>query len=277
MAWVESGSGMIWVLTLAVLAAMTVVMLCAWAYGVARANGGWTDVFWTFGSGATLAAAALFPLSAGATPQARQWLVAALALVWALRLGAYLGPRVASHPHEDPRYARFRAEWGRDHARNMLFVTLPQAPATALIALSVLVAARAPGAALGLRDALGVAMLLVALGGEALADGQMKRFKADPANQGKVADTGLWAWSRHPNYFFDWLGWLAYPVIGLDPAHPVTWVSLAAPVVMYLLLTRVSGIPPLEEAQLASKGEAYRTYQRRVSAFFPLPPKPKAA
>lgn len=267
---------MIWVLSLAVLAAMTVMMLFAWSYGVRAKNGGWTDVFWAFGSGVTLAAAALVPLYDGALPQPRQWLVAALVATWGLRLFAYLAPRVAGHPHEDPRYAKFRAEWGKDYARNMLFVTLPQAPATALIALSVLIAARTPEAQLGLRDGLGVAMLLIALGGEAVSDGQMKRFKAAPANKGKVADAGLWGWSRHPNYFFDWLGWLAYPVIGLDPAHPVTWLSLTAPAVMYLLLTRVSGIPPLEEAQLASKGEAYRKYQERVSAFFPLPPKNNA-
>jgi steroid 5-alpha reductase family enzyme len=102
----------------------------------------------------------------------------------------------------------------------------------------------------------------------------MKLFKADPANKGKVADLGLWGWSRHPNYFFEWLGWLAYPVIGLDPAQPFTWLSLTAPLVMFLLLTRVSGIPPLEAAQIASKGDAYRAYQARVSAFFPFPPKP---
>ena len=263
---------MIWILSFAVLAAMTVVMVSAWAYGTRARNGGWTDVFWAFGSGVTLAAAALFPLADGAMPQPRQWLVAALVAFWGLRLFAYLAPRVAGHPHEDPRYAKFRAEWGKDYARNMLFVTLPQAPATALIALSVLIAARTPGP-LGLRDALGVAMLVIAIGGETLSDGQMKRFKADPANRGKVADAGLWGWSRHPNYFFDWLGWLAYPVIGLDLGHPVTWLSLTAPAVMYLLLTRVSGIPPLEEAQLASKGEAYRKYQERVSSFFPLPPK----
>ena len=263
---------MIWVLSLAVLVAMTVIMLFAWAYGVRTKNGGWTDVFWALGSGIILPVAALYPLGADAMPQPRQWLVAALVAVWGLRLGSYLAPRVAGHPHEDPRYAKFRAEWGADYARNMLFVTLPQAPATALIALSVLVAARAPGA-LGLRDALGVAMLLIAIGGEAVSDGQMKRFKADPANKGKVADTGLWGWSRHPNYFFEWLGWLAYPVIGLQPGQPITWLSLTAPLVMFLLLTRVSGIPPLEEAQLASKGEAYRMYQQRVSAFFPLPPR----
>ena len=273
MPWVESGSHMIWLICLGVLAVMTAVMLCAWGYGSARKNGGWTDVFWTFGSGAALAGAALFPLEPGAAPSARQWLVAGLAGLWAFRLGGYLAPRVASQG-EDPRYAQFRADWGKAYARNMLFVTLPQAPATALLALSVVIAARTPGAGLALRDLLAVALMLLAVGGEGVADTQMKQFKADPANHGKVADIGLWGWSRHPNYFFEWLGWLAYPLIGLDLARPITWLSVSAPVVMYLLLTRVSGIPPLEAAQLRSKGEAYRAYQARVSAFFPLPPSP---
>jgi steroid 5-alpha reductase family enzyme len=153
----------------------------------------------------------------------------------------------------------------------MLWVSLPQAPATGLLALSVLTAARA-GGPLGWRDAAGVLVFLVGVSGEAQADAQMKRFKADPANKGKVCDVGLWGWSRHPNYFFEWLVWLAYPAIGFDPGRPLTWLSFAAPVVMFVLLTRVSGIPPLEESQLKSKGEAYAAYQRRVSAFLPLPP-----
>ena len=261
-----------WILSAAVLACMTVVMIAAWAFGLARGNGGWTDVFWTYGSGAILAAAALFPIGSYPMPQPRQWLVAGLIALWALRLGSYIGGRVSTHP-EDPRYARFRTDWGQDYPRKMLFVTLPQAPATALLGLSVLIAARAPGHDLALRDVLGVAILMLAIGGEGLADAQMKLFKADPANKGKVADVGLWGWSRHPNYFFEWLGWLAYPVIGFDPARPTAWLSFTAPAIMFLLLTRVSGIPPLETAQLASKGDAYRRYQARVSAFFPLPPK----
>jgi steroid 5-alpha reductase family enzyme len=255
---------------LTVLMTMAIVMLAAWAFGLSRKNGGWTDVFWTIGSGITLAAAALWPIRPNAEPDARQWLVAALVAAWAARLGGYLVPRVAAHP-EDPRYAAFRRAWGAHYARNMLWVSLPQAPATGFLALSVLIAAQA-GGPLGWRDAAGVLVFLVGVGGEALADVQMKRFKADPANRGKVCDVGLWGWSRHPNYFFEWLVWLAYPAIGFDPGRPLTWLSFAAPVVMFVLLTRVSGIPPLEESQLKSKGEAYAAYQRRVSAFLPLPP-----
>jgi steroid 5-alpha reductase family enzyme len=258
-------------LTLVVLVFMTAVMVAAWLFGLARKNGGWTDVFWTFGSGLALAGASLLPLESGGAPQARQWLVAGLVASWAIRLGSYIAGRVTGHG-EDPRYARFRADFGAAYSWKMLFVALPQAPATALLALSVLTAARAPGEGLGPRDFAGVVILLVAIAGEAIADSQMKRFRSAPANKGRVCDAGLWGWSRHPNYFFEWLGWLAYPVIGLDPAHPITWLSLTAPLVMYILLTRISGVPPLEEAMLASRGDAYRAYQAKVSAFFPLPP-----
>lgn len=259
-------------LILVVLLFMAVVMTAGWLFGLRANNGGWTDVFWTFGTGGALAGAALWPLHPGEAPEARQWLVAGLVALWALRLGSYVAGRVASHP-EDPRYAHFRKTWGKAYARNMLWLSLPQAPATALLAVSVVLAARRPDPSLDLRDAAGCALLLIAIAGETLADAQMRRFKADPANRGKVADAGLWGWSRHPNYFFEWLGWLAYPAIALDPSRPSTWLSVTAPAVMYLLLTRGSGIPPLEEAMLRSRGEAYRAYQARVSAFIPLPPK----
>ena len=265
----EDGSRMFLTLALYVLLFMTAVMVAAWAFGLWAKNGGWTDVFWTFGTGIALAGAALFPIGSDATSP-RQWLIAGLAGLWAIRLGGYLTPRVAAH--EDPRYARFRKDWGRDYARNMLFVTLPQALATALLALSVIPAAHTPGP-LGLRDVLGVAILVLAILGEGLADAQMKAFRQDPANKGGVCETGLWAWSRHPNYFFQWFGWLAYPVIAIDPAQPLTWLSVTAPLVMFILLTRISGVPPLEEAMVRSRGDAYRAYQARVSAFFPLPPK----
>lgn len=255
-------------LVLSVLAAMTVVMTASWLVQRAVGNAGWTDVFWTFGSGLTLAAAALWPLE-GAS--ARQVLVAALVFAWSLRLGLYVARRVAAHP-EDARYAHFRKEWGEKFQSRMLTLSLPQAPATALLAVSVALAAHRPGP-LGAQDALGVAILILAIAGEGLADSQMKRFKADPANAGKVCDAGLWGWSRHPNYFFEWTAWLAYPAIALDPAQPLTLFSFTAPVVMLALLTRGSGLPPLEAAMLRSKGALYADYQARVSAFFPLPPR----
>jgi steroid 5-alpha reductase family enzyme len=262
---------MLWWIVLGVLAAMLGVMLSAWAFGLARRNGGWTDVFWTWGTGAVLAGAALWPF-ADPAPGPRQWLVAAFMLIWGVRLGLYLTPRVAGRP-EDIRYAAFREGDARTYPFRMLFVTLPQAPASALLAISVVLAARRPEAALDVRDGLGVAIFLIAIVGETVSDSQMKAFRANPANKGMVMDQGLWAWSRHPNYFFQWLGWLTYPAMALNPAQPVTWLTLAAAVVMFALLRFVSGVPLLEQTMLASRGDLFRDYQRRVSVFFPWPPK----
>jgi len=253
-----------------VLLAMAVVMLAGWAFGLKTRNGGWTDVFWSFGTGVLLAGAA-FVATGTDTSQARRLLIAAFMLAWGLRLGLYLAPRVAGHP-EDARYAAFR-EGAKNYPLTMLFVSLPQAPATALLALSVVTAAKRPVPDLDLRDALAVAVYVIALAGETISDAQMKRFRADAANRGKVIQTGLWAWSRHPNYFFQWLGWMAFPVMALDPSRPVSLLTLAAPAVMYGLLRYVSGVPPLEEAMLKSRGDTFRDYQRRVSVFFPIPPK----
>ena len=253
-----------------VLAAMLVVMVGAWAYGLAVKNGGWTDVFWSFGTGFVLAAAA-FLATGTDTSQARRLMIAAFMLVWGLRLGLYLAPRVAGHP-EDPRYAAFRAT-AKNYPLTMLWVSLPQAPASALLGLSVVVAAQRPVPQLDLRDALALVVYLVAIVGETVSDAQMKRFRANPDNKGQVIETGLWAWSRHPNYFFQWLGWMAYPVMALDLSRPVTLLTLVAPAVMFGLLRYVSGVPPLEEAMLKSRGDKFRDYQKRVSVFFPLPPK----
>ena len=129
------------------------------------------------------------------------------------------------------------------------------------------------GDALRLQDYLGALILLAGIAGEALADAQLKQFRTDPANKGRVCDVGLWRWSRHPNYFFEWLGWLAYPVIAISPRlSPGAGSTLLAPVFMYWILVHVTGIPPLEAQMLRSRGERYRDYQSRTSTFFPLPP-----
>ena len=130
-----------------------------------------------------------------------------------------------------------------------------------------------PSDALRPQDYLGALILFIGIAGEALADAQLKRFREDPANKGRVCDAGLWRWSRHPNYFFEWFGWLAYPVIALRRLdYPWGCATLLAPIFMYWILVHVTGIPPLEEQMLRSRGERYRDYQLRTSRFFPLPP-----
>ena len=110
----------------------------------------------------------------------------------------------------------------------------------------------------------------LAIGGEWLADRQLARFRTDPSSKGRVCRDGLWRYSRHPNYFFEWTHWLAYVLIGWG--SPYWWVTLAGLVAMYLFLNFVTGVPFTEQQALRSRGDAYRDYQRTTSRFFPLPP-----
>ncbi len=251
------------VLVLAILILMTAVMLAAWFTQRAVNNGGWTDVFWTYGTGVTCAVAALVPGGLPPAPYWRHVLVAAMVAVWAGRLGTYVARRVATSK-EDARYAAMREEAGAGFQRQMFRLLIVQGPVTALLSVAILFAARQPAPSFRVLDLLGVAIMFAAIAGEGLADGQMKRFKRDSANHDKVCDAGLWAWSRHPNYLFELLGWFAYPVIGVTAANAWSLLSFMAPVLMFLVLRYATGVPPLEAAMLRSKGDAYRRYQARV-------------
>lgn len=253
---------------LATLGWMTAVMLAAWAAQRTVRNSGWIDVFWTAGTGAAGVAVALYGSPESALE--RQVLVAALIGVWSARLAAHVAVRVARSPSEDARYARYRAAWGAGYERKILVLTLPQAAITTAMMASVALAAWRPGA-LDWRDGAGLLVLSVAIAGESLADRQLAAFRRGAS--GQINQVGLWGWSRHPNYFFEWLGWLAYPVMALDLARPLSLLTLAAPAMMFVVLRYITGVPPLEATMLQSRGEAFRRYQRRVSPFFPLPPK----
>ncbi|MEM7054670.1 MAG: DUF1295 domain-containing protein, partial [Pseudomonadota bacterium] len=140
-----------------------------------------------------------------------------------------------------------------------------------LFALPAWVVASDASSALSIWVILGVVFWLVSLAGESLADRQLDVFRTNPDNKGKVCKVGLWRYSRHPNYFFEWLHWFAYPLIALGaPYHWITWFG---PVLMFAFLYRVTGIPYTEKQSLKSRGEAYREYQRTTSAFLPWPPK----
>jgi steroid 5-alpha reductase family enzyme len=168
-----------------------------------------------------------------------------------------------------------RKEWRDEFQRRLFWFLQIQAAAALILVTTILTAARRPAPDLGFGDLLGVVIFLIAVTGEALADRQLSRFGAAPENEGKVCDVGLWRFSRHPNYFFEWLAWVAYSLIAIDfsGAYPWGWLALAGPILMYWLLVHVSGIPPLEAHMLRSRGDRFRNYQRRVNAFWPAPPK----
>ena len=255
----------LWVAALLIAVFAGVAMAVAWRVVIHTGNAGWTDAFWSFTVGISGVAAALVPL--GSAPTARNWLVAALVAIWSLRLGIHITRRTLRGA-DDPRYAELRRGWGADWQRQMLIFLEIQAAVALVLALSVMAAAHAPRP-LGIGDALGVLIAGCAIVGEGVSDGQLRRFAADPANRGRVCDAGLWSLSRHPNYFFEWLYWLSLVPIGFGSGWG--WLSLAAPVLMYVLLRHVSGVPPLEAHMLRFRGDTYRAYQERVPAFWPRP------
>ncbi len=260
---------------------LILAMALIWAVTLRPGRSGWIDVIWSFATGVAGALASLVPLGDGAVPGRRAILVAALVLVWSLRLGAHIASRTAPG-HDDPRYAALREEWGADFAARSFWFLQIQALAAMLLAGVAAIAAHNPtnGWLVDgwcLQDAAGVAIVLLGLTGEAVADRQLQRFRREVGNAGQVCDRGLWSLSRHPNYFCEWLVWVGIATIalGLGGDYPQGWLALAGPVVMYWLLAHVSGIPPLEAHMLRSRGEAFRTYQARVSAFWPMAPRPR--
>jgi len=118
---------------------------------------------------------------------------------------------------------------------------------------------------------LGVIVWALGVGGEAVADAQLKRFRQDPGNRGKTCRRGLWRYSRHPNYFCEGVHWCTYVVMSIG--LPDWWLTLVGPVVMIGALLKVSGIPMAEAQALASRGEDYREYQRTTNAFIPWFPR----
>jgi steroid 5-alpha reductase family enzyme len=255
----------------AIALSLSILMAGAWMVQQRTGNSGWVDTIWTFSVGLVGAVSSLWPF-AGTPPNARQWLVAALVMMWSLRLGVHIAVRT-SGISDDPRYAAFAREWGVNAPRRMFVFLQNQGLGSVPLVFAIFVAAHFPGDVLRWRDCLAALVLLVGIIGEAIADSELKQFRETPGRHGQVCDVGLWRWSRHPNYFFQWLGWLAYPLIAISPDYGWGWASLLAPVFMCWILVHVTGIPPLEEQMLRSRGERYRDYQSRTSTFFPLPPR----
>jgi steroid 5-alpha reductase family enzyme len=246
----------------------SLAMMLAWVIQWRTTNCGWVDVCWTFATGLTGIVFALAPIGWPLTW--RSWAVAALAAIWSLRLGLHIAHRTAGGT-EDPRYTEYRHRWGAQYQPKMFGLLQIQALFAFLPALSMLLAARNPAPGLRPLDVAALMVLVVALAGEAVADRQMQAFRADRANKGQVCGTGLWRYSRHPNYFFEWLGWMAYPLFAIDAGWPWGWLAFVGPAAMYWLLVYVSGIPPLEEQMLKTRPDAFRAYMARTNAFFPGP------
>jgi steroid 5-alpha reductase family enzyme len=244
------------------------LMAVVWGIAMRISNAGIVDIAWSAGFAPT---AILFAVLANGSPL-RRAVFASMVSIWSLRLGGYLYVRVMSHhPKEDRRYAELRRSWGTRTNRNMFAFFEMQALLLAVLSLPALLICMNPRPGLQPAEWVGIAIWVVALAGESTADRQLQRFRTDPATRGAVCDIGLWRYTRHPNYFFEWLIWVAYLVFAL--AAPFGWLAVYCPALMLYFLLRVTGIPMTERLSLQSKGEAFAAYQRRTSAFVPWFPK----
>lgn len=248
-----------------VWAVSATVMMMAWALCRKIGNAGYVDVVWA----GLMAFAAIYAAAFGAGADLPRLLVALFGGIWAARLCLHLLARVLHEP-EDGRYRHLRAHWRGDQLRFFVFFQA-QALFVVLFALPLLVAASNPRPEFNVWIALAVATWLTSVIGETVADRQLARFRAEPGNHGKTCRNGLWAWSRHPNYFFEWLHWFAYPLLAIGAEH--AWLALIGPLLMWLFLYRLTGIPYTEAQALRSRGEDYRAYQREVNALIPWPPR----
>jgi steroid 5-alpha reductase family enzyme len=189
-------------------------------------------------------------------------------VVWGARLSLYLyATRVHGGAPEEGRYRQLREEWGSGFAGRLFWFFQAQGALDVLFAVPLLLVAWDPAAGQSPLAWAALGLWLVAFIGEGLADWQLHRFKADPAHAGQVCRAGLWAYSRHPNYFFELLVWVAFALVATP--SPWGWLAWIGPAAMAFFLFRVTGIPATEAQALRSKGDAYRAYQRTTSAFVP--------
>ncbi|MEI6107367.1 MAG: DUF1295 domain-containing protein [Opitutae bacterium] len=231
-------------------------------------NYGIVDIVWSY----AFAVLALFYGVGAAGWPVRRAVLATMVALWSLRLGTHLHRRVMGHhPVEDGRYVQLRRDWAGNFAPKMFGFFQIQAASVVLLGAGFVLICLNPTPALQPLEIAGLVLWVGALAGEALADAQLAAFKRDAANRSRVCAVGLWRYSRHPNYFFEWLVWVAYFVFAL--ASPHGWIAVIGPVSILFLLVRVTGIPLTEEQSIRSKGDAYREYQKTTSAFVPWFPR----
>ncbi len=243
------------------------MMFVLWIIHLIIHNAAIVDVGWAAGLG-TLG---LFYAVVGPGYPARKWAMASMAGFWGLRLAAHLlFTRVIGQP-EEGRYVQLRKEWKTNLPLRFLFFFEFQALLDVALSLPFLLACLDTHAPLGTLEKVGAGIWLFGILGEAIADQQLNVFKKNPASRGKTFRAGLWRYSRHPNYFFEWLIWVGYAVFALG--SPWGWLGLISPALILYFLLGVTGIPATEEQALRSRGAEYRAYQRTTSAFVPWFPK----
>jgi steroid 5-alpha reductase family enzyme len=247
--------------------AAAIAMLIGWLIQLRTRNAGIVDVIWAAGMGTS----ALFYAWVGSGGLVSRLAVAVLGSIWGFRLSLHVLARVLSEP-EDGRYRYLRTYWN-DHQGKFFVFFQAQALLTALFSLPFYAVAENPRNSLSIWCVLGLVTWLAGVIGESISDAQLAAFRKNPQNAGKTCRVGLWRYSRHPNYFFEWLHWFAYVFLAIGAPFPAWLLSLLGPTLMLASLVWITGIPFSEAQALRSRGEDYRQYQRTTSMLIPWPPR----
>ena len=246
------------------------VMALLWAWHRRLQNAGIVDVGWT----AIVASLAILDARLGGGWEYRRAAAGFMMGSWGLRLAVYLFyDRVLNRP-EDGRYVQMRRGWGAEAPRRFFWFFQTRALAAVGFSLPALFASTNLDPRFSLSELIAAGLWVVAFVGESTADRQLLRFKSNAANRGRTCRAGLWKFSRHPNYFFEWLIWIAFALFAA--ASPWGWVAFACPAAMFYFLFKVTGIPLNEAQALRSRGDQYHAYQRSTSVFVPWFPKSAA-
>jgi steroid 5-alpha reductase family enzyme len=258
--------GSVWGLLLVGTAVASLSMAALWVLAVRIRDASHVDVAWAM---LIACCAAIYAVLAdGSTCQ--RILAAVLAVVWGVRLGLYLLFNRVLGKEEDGRYQALRRKWGEHANRNLFWFFELQAVFVVFFSLPFALIALDSSSRVAVLAWAGVGVWVIGNAGAITADLQLARWRGDPATRGKTARTGLWSWSRHPNYFFEWVTWCGVAIVAATA--PWGWMAWTVPLVLLFLLFRVTGIPATEAQALRSRTD-YEEYRRTTSVFVPLPPR----
>ncbi len=247
------------------------IMLLSWLLATLNGRAGIVDAAWGFCLAVNIIVSSLL---ISVAPVEVRLFIGLFSGLWFLRLFWHLLRRYQSEQNEDGRYASMRQAMGKFQHLGFFLFFIFQTFLVLLFFLPMwlLLNVEAPAWDSGYKITLIIAAVVMGIAfiGEQFADQQLYRFKLNPEHQGKTMDQGLWRYSRHPNYFFEWLHWFAYPIIGLAAGQYLLWIY---PVLMWLFLYYVTGIPFSEKQAIKSRGQNYLDYQQKTSIFIPRKPK----
>ena len=248
----------------------SLLMLVLWLVQRRTGNAGIVDVGWAAG----IALLAIGYALLGPAPLAFRLVAAAMGAGWGFRLAWHIHHRGHGKP-EDGRYTQLRKDWGPRFQRKLFSFYQLQAFTVALLAVPYLFVALHVDATWTALHLAGLGVWVIGWSGESIADAQLNAFKRRPDKPSPVCQVGLWRYSRHPNYFFEWLTWVGLALFAMSA--PLGWISIFCPLAILYILLRVTGIPATEEQALRSKGDAYRAYQRTTNAVVPWFPRKEGA